>query len=158
MNNEIPTGLLERKHMTHLQQASNINQVDEEIWEKVSQVFQDALELDEDEVAFDSKLIEELEAESIDFLDIAFQLEKSFGIKIPRGGIEKAAREGSEDEGLNPDGTLTDEALVSLRKAMPEVPADEFEEGMKPTDIPNVFRVGTFYNLVIKLLIEKASA
>lgn len=144
--------------MGQLQPATDISNVDQEVWEKVHQVFQDALELDEDEVLFDSKVIEELDAESIDFLDIAFQLEKSFGIKIPRGGIEKAAREGSEDEGLNDDGTLTPEALVALKKAMPEVPTDEFVTGLKPTDVPNLFRVGTFYNLVIKLLLEKASA
>ena len=144
--------------MGQLQPATDISSVDQEVWEKVHQVFQDALELEEDEVLFDSKVIEELDAESIDFLDIAFQLEKAFGIKIPRGGIEKAAREGSDDEGLNGDGTLTPEALVALQKAMPEVPADEFVTGLKPTDVPNLFRVGTFYNLVIKLLLEKASA
>jgi len=116
------------------------------------------LELDEDEVEFSSKVIAELEAESIDFLDIAFQLEKSFQIKIPRGGIEKAAREGTEGDGLNPDGTLTEDALIALKAAMPEVPPAEFVTGLKPTDIPNLFRVGTFYNLVIKLLAEKESA
>lgn len=144
--------------MAHLKEASTISDVDQEIWTKVHQVFQDALELDDDEVQFDSKVIGELDAESIDFLDIAFQLEKSFGIKIPRGGIEKAAREGSEDEGLNEDGTLTQEALVTLQKAMPEVPAADFVAGLKPADVPNLFRVGTFYNLIIKLLLEKASA
>ena len=144
--------------MGQLQLAANISSVDQEVWDKVHLVFQDALELDEDEVLFDSRVIEELDAESIDFLDIAFQLEKSFGIKIPRGGIEKAARDGSDEEGLNSDGTLTPEALIALQKAMPEVPAEEFEVGLKPTDIPNLFRVGTFYNLVVKLLLEKASA
>jgi len=132
--------------------------VDEKIWTVVHEVFQEALDLDADEVEFDSKVIEELDAESIDFLDITFQLEKSFDIKIPRGGIEKAAREGGEGDGLNEDGTLTEEALVSLREAMPEVPASEFTTGMKPADIPNLFRVGTFYNLVVKLLKEQKPA
>jgi acyl carrier protein len=132
--------------------------VDQEIWEKVHEVFQDALDLDADDVSFDSKIIEDLEAESIDFLDITFQLEKAFQIKIPRGGIEKAAREGSEDNGLHTDGTLTDIALEKLRQAMPEVPAGEFTVGMKPTDIPKLFRVGTFYNLVVRLLEEQHPA
>ncbi len=119
--------------MGQLQPATDISNVDQEVWEKVHQVFQDALELDEDEVLFDSKVIEELDAESIDFLDIAFQLEKSFGIKIPRGGIEKAAREGSEDEGLNDGGTLTPDALVALKKVMPDVPTDLCVTGLKQT-------------------------
>ena len=129
--------------------------LDAKIWTVVHEVFQDALELDPEEVEFDSKVIAELEAESIDFLDIAFQLEKSFQIKIPRGGIEKAAREGTEGDGLNADGTLTPTALEALKSAMPEVPSEEFTIGLKPTDIPNLFRVGTFYNLVVKLLAEK---
>ena len=129
--------------------------LDEKIWNVVHEVFQDALELDPEEVEFSSKVISELEAESIDFLDIAFQLEKNFQIKIPRGGIEKAAREGTEGDGLNADGTLTEDALDALKAAMPEVPSEEFVAGLKPTDIPNLFRVGTFYNLVVKLLAEK---
>ena len=132
--------------------------LDAKIWTVVHEVFQDALELDPEEVEFDSKVIAELEAESIDFLDIAFQLEKNFQIKIPRGGIEKAAREGTEGDGLNADGTLTPTALEALKAAMPEVPSEEFSVGLKPTDIPNLFRVGTFYNLVVKLLAEKSSA
>lgn len=129
--------------------------LDEKIWNVVHEVFQDALELDPEEVEFSSKVISELDAESIDFLDIAFQLEKNFQIKIPRGGIEKAAREGAEGDGLNADGTLTENALEALKAAMPEVPSEEFVTGLKPTDIPNLFRVGTFYNLVVKLLAEK---
>ena len=132
--------------------------VNYDVWTVVHQVFQDALELDPDEVEFSSKLIEDLEAESIDFLDITFNLEKQFPIKIPRGGIEKAAREGSEGDGLNPDGTLTEDALEALKVAMPEVPPEEFVSGLKPADIPNLFRVGTFYNLVIKLLAENNPA
>ena len=132
--------------------------LDATIWTVVHEVFQDALELDPEEVEFSSKVISELEAESIDFLDIAFQLEKNFQIKIPRGGIEKAARGDTEGEGLQADGTLTLDALESLRRAMPEVPMDEFVPGLKPIDIPNLFRVGTFYNLVVKLLAEKSSA
>lgn len=132
--------------------------VNQEVWTVVHQVFQDALELDPDEVEFSSKLIEDLDAESIDFLDITFNLEKQFPIKIPRGGIEKAAREGSDGDGLNPDGTLTPQALEALKAAMPEVPPEEFCIGLKPADIPNLFRVGTFYNLVIKLLAENSPA
>ncbi len=141
--------------------AAREDECDEQIWTVVHQVFQDALELDPDEVSFSSKVISELDAESIDFLDIAFHLEKNFQIKIPRGGIEKAAREGAdsvEGDGLNPDGTLTEVALDALRLAMPEVPSEEFVSGLKPFDIPELFRVGTFYNLVVKLLMEKNSA
>ena len=125
--------------------------IDLEIWEKVQDIFADSLGFDTDEVEFQSKIIGDLEAESLDFLDIAFKLERAFNIQIPRGGIEKAAREGVEGDGLNSDGTLTDEALKKLKAAMPEVPSGEFSPGLKPADVPQLFRVGTFYYLVINL-------
>jgi acyl carrier protein len=129
--------------------------IDNEVWSKVQTIFADSLGFDLDEVEFQSKIIGDLEAESLDFLDIAFKLERTFNIQIPRGGIEKAAREGVEGDGLNPDGTLTLESLEKLRIAMREVPADEFCAGLKPSDVPQLFRVGTFYHLVINLIDQK---
>lgn len=127
----------------------------QEIWGKVSIAFQDALGLDEDEVDFEMKIISDLDAESLDLLDITFQLERSFDISIPRGGIQKAAQEGTENDGLLEDGSLTETALSRLSEAMPEIPKENFTQGLKPTDIPNLFVVGTFYNLVVRLLNEK---
>ena len=92
---------------------------------------------------------------SLDLLDITFQLERSYDISIPRGGIQKTAQEGAENDGLNEDGTLTENALERLSEAMPEVPKENFAVGLKPNDIPNLFVVGTFYNLVVRLLNEK---
>ena len=129
--------------------------IDLDIWAKVQDIFADSLGFDTDEVEFQSKIIGDLEAESLDFLDIAFKLERTFNIQIPRGGIEKAARDSVEGDGLNTDGTLTVAALEKLKVAMPEVPPNEFSPGLKPTDVPELFRVGTFYYLVINL---KASA
>ena len=135
--------------------ATNIDDVQKDIWEKVSIAFQEALGLDEDEVEFDMTIIADLDAESLDLLDITFQLERSFDISIPRGGIQKTAQEGTDNDGLNPDGTLTENALERLSEAMPEVPKENFIVGLKPNDIPNLFVVGTFSNLVVRLLNEK---
>ena len=135
--------------------ATTSDDVQNDIWEKVSIAFQEALGLDEDEVEFDMTIIDDLDAESLDLLDITFQLERSFDISIPRGGIQKTAQEGAENDGLNPDGTLTENALERLSEAMPEVPKENFAVGLKPNDIPSLFVVGTFYNLVVRLLNEK---
>ena len=40
----------------------------------------------------DASLINDLGAESIDFLDIVFRLERAFKVKIPRGKIVEEAR------------------------------------------------------------------
>lgn len=130
--------------------------IDEAIWGKVRYAFAEALGLEEDEVALHHKVIGDLEAESLDFLDIAFRLERAFDIKIPRGGIEQAAREGGD--GVDEQGVLTDEGRARLQEAMPEVPAEEFVAGMRVTEIPELFRVATFYNLVIRLMAEQADA
>ena len=137
------------------QVATNAEETQPEVWQKVSHAFQEALGLDEDEVEFDSTIIEDLDAESLDLLDIAFRLERAFDISIPRGGIQKAAQEGAEGDGINPDGTLSEDALRRLSEAMPEVSPSSFAPGLKPADVANLFIVGTFYNLVIKLLNEK---
>ena len=135
--------------------AASSSEVVQEIWVKVSATFQEALGLDEDEVEFEMRIIADLDAESLDLLDITFQLERAFSISIPRGGIQKTAQEGTEKGGLLEDGTLTKDALARLSEAMPEVPKTDFTPGLRPADIPNLFVVGTFYNLVIRLLNEK---
>jgi acyl carrier protein len=90
-----------------------------------------------------------------DFLDIAFRLERAFDIKIPRGGIESAAREGGD--GVDDNGVLTADGIARLAEAMPEVPREEFREGLRVTEIAELFRVATFYNLVVKLIEDKAA-
>ena len=127
----------------------------EATWLKVRDAFAAALGLEDDEVEMDGKLIEDLGAESLDFLDIVYRLERAFDIKIPRGGIEGTAQE--EAGQYEVDGILTDAGLAALRQLMPEVPAAEFVDGMRVTEVPEVFRVATFYNLVCHLMDQKAN-
>ena len=135
--------------------ADTYDAADPEVWSKVQSAFAEALGLDDDEVELGSLIIEDLDAESLDFLDIAFRLERAFDIKIPRGGIEKAAREGIDDEEYEVDGVLTASALVKLQEAMPEIPADRFSEGLRTTEVPELFVVATFYNVVVHIINEK---
>jgi acyl carrier protein len=126
--------------------------VDEATFERVRDCIAEALGLDPEEVQYESRLIGDLGAESLDFLDIAFRLERAFGIRIPRGGVEQASREGlAEGESYEVNGVLTVTARERLAVHMPEVPAAEFREGLKVSEVPTLFRVGTFYNVVIGL-------
>jgi acyl carrier protein len=132
---------------------------DAQIMDKVRQSFADALGLDLDEVQPDSKVIGDLGAESLDFLDIAFRLERAFDIRIPRGGVEAASREGlAEGESYEVNGVLTAAALERLAVHMPEVPPAEFRDGLKVSEVPTLFRIHTFYNIVVKLIADKAAA
>ena len=133
--------------------------VDVTIYEKVVYCFAEALGLEDDEVTYDARVIDDLGAESLDLLDIAFRLERTFDIKIPRGGIEQAAQQSIDDgDPYEIDGVLTRRGLDALIKAMPEVPAEEFAEGLKVSEVGTLFRVATFYRLVVELLAAKDAA
>src|SRR3954447_16791165 len=91
----------------------------DEIYSKVQGVLVDALGVDEEEVTPTATLREDLGAESIDFLDIVFRLEKAFGIKIPRGEMFP------EDVFTNPEyvqnGKITPAGMIEMKKRMPHV-------------------------------------
>jgi acyl carrier protein len=127
---------------------------DDQIYAEVVDAFCEALGLDEDEVEMDSLLMDDLGAESLDFLDIVFRLERSFRIKIPRGEIQRNAEESAGID-FEIDGVLTEAGLISLRQAMPEIPADRIQAGLCTRDIPRLFTVRTFHNMVVKLIAAK---
>ena len=131
--------------------------IDEVIYAKVADAFCEALALDEDEVQLDSLVIEDLGAESLDFLDIAFRLERAFGVKIPRGEIQKAAERRS-GEAFELEGKLTESGAKALREALPEVDPALIAAGFPVRDIPRLFTVQTFYNMVTSLIVTKAQA
>lgn len=129
----------------------------DQVFPIVRDCFAEALGLDDDEVTLDSFVIDDLGAESLDFLDISFRLEEAFEIKIPRGDIQAGAEQeaASGSEPFEIDGVLTAHGLSKLREALPEVPEDRFRDGLTVREIPTLFTVETFLNLVIKLLEEK---
>ena len=130
------------------------------IYEKVKESVIEALGVDDEEVTPDAMLFDDLGAESLDLLDIVFRLEKEFGIKIPRGGIQaeslSAEGENLKEEDLQVEGVLTPLGIKKLIEVMPEVDASRVTEGFGSDDIPTLFTVQTFVNITKKLLEEKA--
>ncbi|MEC7501823.1 MAG: acyl carrier protein [Planctomycetota bacterium] len=98
----------------------------EEVFEKVRESLVDALGVDDDEVTPEATLVGDLGAESIDFLDIVFRLEKSFDIKIPRGELFPEDILTNTDYVV--DGTINAEGLAELKKRMPFADLSKFEE------------------------------
>ena len=90
---------------------------DEEVFEKVQEVLEEALGVDEDEVTPIATIGEDLGAESIDYLDISFRLEKAFDIKI--GETEMFDQSVLSDPQYVQDGKVTDEGLTKLKEKMP---------------------------------------
>src|SRR4030088_1358302 len=98
----------------------------EEIYSKVSATLVEALNVDEDEITPTSTLQGDLGAESIDFLDIVFRLEREFAIKIPRGELfPESIFQGDPDFVQN--GRVTDKGLQELRTRMPFADLQKFE-------------------------------
>jgi len=122
----------------------------EAVYPKVAQVIADALGCDVGDVKLQIPLIEGLDAESIDFLDLVFRLERSFGVKIPRGKIVEDARGDLPEADFEKGGIVTEAGLAQLRDFLSEVPAERFKTPLKAADIPRLFTPETFCKVVIR--------
>src|SRR6266576_6489390 len=98
----------------------------EEIFTKVSATLVEALNVDEEEIKPTSTLQGDLGAESIDFLDIVFRLEREFGIKIPRGELFPESIFQGDPEFVQ-NGKVTEKGLQELRDRMPYADLSSFE-------------------------------
>jgi len=127
----------------------------ENVYPKVREIIADVLVIDEEEISQDSRLIADLGAESIDFLDLVFQLEKEFGIKIPRGQLEKNARGDLAEDEFEKGGVLTVKGMQALKNYLSEVPESHFKANLKVNEIPMLFTVETFCKLIVNAVNEK---
>ena len=119
----------------------------DEIIEKVQEVLVDALGVDDDEVTTESTLMGDLGAESIDFLDIVFRLEKAFEIKVPREELFPA--EGLlNDPELVSNGKLTEKGLNELREKVPHTELGEFEKDPDINKLADLFTVNAIVNYI----------
>ena len=113
---------------------------EDEIFTKVQEALVDALGVDDDEATRDATLVGDLGAESIDFLDIVFKLEKSFDITIPR---EELSPEDilTNSQYVN-DGVVTNDGMAELKRRMPWADLAKFEENPRVQDFGNLLTVG----------------
>ena len=112
----------------------------DEIYSKVSATLVEALNVDEDEIKPTSTLQGDLGAESIDFLDIVFRLEREFGIKIPRGELfPESIYQGDPQFVL--DGRVTDKGIGELRARMPFADLTQFEKNPEVRHLSDLFTV-----------------
>ncbi len=122
----------------------------DEIFAQVQNTLVDALGVDEEDVSEGATLTQDLGAESIDFLDIVFRLEKAFAIKIPRGELFP------DDVVNNPDyvenGRFTADGLSKLKAAMPHADFTKFEQNPTVDMVPTLFTVKTIVNYIERKL------
>jgi acyl carrier protein len=119
----------------------------DDVFKKVQEVLVEALGVDDDEVTEQSTLMGDLGAESIDFLDIVFRLEKAFGIKIPREELFPVEALMSNTDYVK-DGKLTAAGLAELKAKMPHTNLANFEKDPDINKIGDLFTVSSIVNFV----------
>jgi acyl carrier protein len=113
----------------------------EEIYGKVVRVLGETLNVDEDEVTPSATLQGDLGAESIDFLDLVFRLEREFDIRIPRGELFPESIFQGDPEFVQ-NGVVTARGLQELRDRMPFADLGPLEDGLRVSAVPDLFTVG----------------
>jgi acyl carrier protein len=124
-----------------------------DIYSKVQEALVDALGVDDDEVTPEATLQGDLGAESIDFLDIVFRLEKQFGVKIPREELFPESIFQGDPEFVK-DGKVTAKGLAELRSKMPYADLSEFEKNPTLEGISDLFTV----HLIVSYIESKLAA
>ena len=111
----------------------------EDIYGKIKTCLVDVLGVDEEEVEESSELIEDLGAESIDFVDIIFRLEKSFGIQIPRG--ELFPQDFFSNKDYVADGKFTEAGVSTFRQDYPFIDLKFAGDDIKVTELSKLYTV-----------------
>lgn len=123
----------------------------DEIYSKVSAVLVDALNVDDDQVSPQATLQGDLGAESIDFLDIVFRLEREFGIKIPRNELfPESIFQGDPD--FVKDGKVTPKGIAELEEKMPFADLAKFKQNPTLDGISDLFTVDAIVNYIQRKL------
>ena len=125
----------------------------DEIFSKVREVLVDALAVDDDEVTPEARLTVDLGAESIDFLDIVFKLEQTFGFKIAQG--ELFPENVAQDPNFVREGKVTAAGIAALRERMPHADFSAFEKDPQITKVAEVFTVTAIVSFVERKLTKK---
>ena len=127
----------------------------DQIFEKLRDILEEALGADEEEITVEASLTGDLEAESIDFLDIVFRLEKTFStperpFKIEQG--ELFPENLLENADWVADGKFTDAGMAMLRERMPHVDFAGFESDRDVNKVAELITVNSIIEFVERKL------
>lgn len=119
----------------------------QEVFEKIQAALVDALGVEDDEVTPEATLVGDLGAESIDFLDIVFRLEKTFGIEIPRA--ELFPEDILTNAAYVENGKVTETGVAELKKRMPFADLSNFEANPLVQEFGNLLTVNDMCRYVV---------
>lgn len=129
----------------------------DEIFEVVRGCIAETLRINAGDVRAGQLLTDELGAQSLDLVDLVFRLQRTYGLKIPRGGI-RSLIQAHVAGGIDEDGMVTQDGLEQLKVLMPEVDPARLRVGLAIDELSDVFTVETFVRLVAWRLAETSRA
>ncbi len=128
--------------------GTQMYQQDEKIFSGVTQCIARATGLPVSDISLTKTLVGDLKIDSIDMIDLIYQIEDEFSIEIKLGEMEKNARLQLVDKPFAVENIITSEGLVLLQKMMPEIASTNFKDGMMVQQIPYLFTVESMCRLV----------
>ena len=120
------------------------------VYPKIAEIIAAALPCEIEKVKPEASLIDDLGAQSIDFLDIIFRIERAFKVKIPRGKIIEEARGDLSAAEFDQRGVVSAAGQERLKAFLSEVPPERFPAPLKVADIPRLFTTETFCKMAIR--------
>ena len=130
------------------------------VFDGVRECVAKVLDAPADSIHMEDRIVADLGADSLDLLDLTFQIEQRFAISISPRDIERRARANAALAGMGEvpfevDGVYTPQAVAALRAALPEIPPDELPDGLTAADLMRRLRVATMVSLVRRFVEEK---
>ena len=125
---------------------------DDEVLQKLLPLIGEVTGVPDDQIRWDSVLMSDMGAESLDLLDLSFLVEERFGILLEADAIERQATQRMGDVPYEQDGVLTEAGLTELRRALPELDGPRLVHPFRKTEIPSLLTVGVFVRLIQRKL------
>lgn len=123
---------------------------DTEILQRLKPLITEIMGVPGERIQWDSVLVKDLGAESIDLLDLSFRIEEVFQVTLEANEIEREARKQLPDGVYEKDGFLTEEALQQIAASAPELDASKLVKGLRKNDLPSLLTVGFFVRLIAR--------
>lgn len=127
-----------------------------EVFEKIRNILARVKNIEDPSIIkLESKLRDDIGVDSLDMLDLSFHLQREFKIALNEKDFVVRTKQAWGEKKYEKDGILTQEALVELRKALPEVPTEELPDNLETKKLANVFRVETLVKVIMKAMDEQ---
>lgn len=128
----------------------------EEVYENVRTVIESSTGKSRDEIVLDKTLFDELGVDSIDLVDILFELEQLYDIELKISDIESKARAQLGDVPYEIDGYITKEGLAAIHEFLPEIGEDKLVEGLTVHQLIQLFTVRSLCKIVMYRIEEES--